>query len=118
MGYASNKGISEHTLKFIITRSEERRGGNALIFKCYFLRRAHSTEQTPLMMVFTSFAHFTTESTEAMQIKCLAQGHNILMKPEFEPPIAVSRNQHLNHMTNSKLKEYYLVDGEINHLMI
>ena len=37
--------------------------------------------------------HFTAESTEAMRIKCLAQGHNILM-PEFEPSTPVSRNRH------------------------
>ena len=43
--------------------------------------------------------HFTAESTEAMQIKCLAQGHDILM-PEFAPSASVSRNRHSNHMTN------------------
>ena len=41
--------------------------------------------------------HFTAESTEAMRIKCLAQGHNILM-PGFEPPTSVSSNRHPNHM--------------------
>ena len=35
--------------------------------------------------------HFTAESTEAMQIKCLAQGHNILMSG-FEQSTSVSRN--------------------------
>ena len=34
-----------------------------------------------------------------MQIKCLAQGHNILMSG-FEPSTSVSRNQHSNYMTN------------------
>ena len=43
--------------------------------------------------------HLTAESTEAMQIKCLAQGHNILM-PGFEPSTSVSRNRHSNHLTN------------------
>ena len=38
--------------------------------KCYFLRRAHSTEQTPATMVFPSGAHFSAESTEAIRIKC------------------------------------------------
>ena len=40
-------------------------------FKCYFLRKAHSTEQTPFNRVFKFGAHFTAESTEAMQSKCL-----------------------------------------------
>ena len=30
-----------------------------------------------------SDAHFTAESTEAMCIKCLAQGHDVLMQPGF-----------------------------------
>ena len=50
-----------------------------LIFKCYFLRRSHSTEQTPFTRVIPSGYHFTAESTEAMRNKCLAQGHNIVM---------------------------------------
>ena len=44
--------------------------------------------------------HFTTESAEAIRIKCLAQGHNILMLPGFEQSASVSRNRHPNHMTN------------------
>ena len=51
-------------------------------------------------MVSPHGTHFISESTEAMQIKCLAQGHNILMQPALEPSIAVFRNQNLNHMTN------------------
>ena len=43
--------------------------------------------------------HCTAESTEAMQIKHLAQGHNIQM-PGFKPLTSVSRNRHSNHMTN------------------
>ena len=31
--------------------------------------------------VFQRGTNFTAESTEAMRIKCLAQGHNILMQP-------------------------------------
>ena len=51
----------------------------ALIFRCYFLWRAHATEQTPFMRMFLTGTHLTAELTEAMQIKCLPQGHNILM---------------------------------------
>ena len=43
----------------------------ALIFKYYFLRKAHSNEQTPFTAVFPSATHFSAESTEAMWIKCL-----------------------------------------------
>ena len=49
--------------------------------------------------------HFTAESTEVMRIKCLAQGHNILMSG-FETSIFASRNQHSNHMTNM-LQDYF-----------
>ena len=45
------------------------------------------------------FTHFTGESTEAMQIKCLAQGHNILMVG-FKLSTSVSINRHSNHMSN------------------
>ena len=72
----------------------------ALIFKYYFLRRAHSSEQILFTRVFPSVTHFLDESTEAMRFKCLAQGYNILMQPVFEQSIAVSRNRHLTHMTN------------------
>ena len=43
--------------------------------------------------------HFTAESTEAMQIKSLAQGENILMLG-FEPSTFCIQNQHSNHYTN------------------
>ena len=43
--------------------------------------------------------HFTAESTAAIQIKYLAQGHGILM-PWFEPSTSVSRNRHSDHKTN------------------
>ena len=71
-----------------------------LIIKCYFLQNAHSTEQTPFTIVSPPGTHFTAESTEAMWIKCLALGQNTLMLLGFELSITVSRNRHLNHMTN------------------
>ena len=43
--------------------------------------------------------HFTADSTEAMRVKCLAQGHNILM-PGYEPSTSVTRNRHSNQTTN------------------
>ena len=71
---------------------------DALILKCYFLLKTHGTEQIHFKMVFPPVTHFTAESTEAMQIMCLAHGHGILMHPVFEPSIAESRNRHLSHM--------------------
>ena len=35
--------------------------------------------------VFQSGSHYLTESTEAIQIKCLTQGYNILMQWIIEP---------------------------------
>ena len=72
----------------------------ASIFKCYFLRKAHSSEETTFTRVTLSGTHFSADSTEAIRIKCLAQGRNILMQSGFEPSIAVSRNRQLSHMTN------------------
>ena len=46
---------------------------NTLTSKCYFLRRAHSTEQTSFMRAFPSGTHFTAESTEAAQLSRLKQ---------------------------------------------
>ena len=63
-------------------------------------------------MVFQPRTHFTAESTEAMRIKCLAHGHNILMQTGFNLLISVSRNQHLSHMTTMLLEEGE-VDGGI-----
>ena len=51
------------------------------------------------MRVSSPCTHFTAESTEAMWIKCLAQGHDILMSG-FEQLTSVARNRHSNHMTN------------------
>ena len=73
---------------------------NAWISKCYFLRRAHSTEKTSFTKVFQPGPHLTAESTEAIQMKCLAQGHIILMQTRFGPSIPVYINRHLTHMTN------------------
>ena len=72
---------------------------NALIFKFYFLQKDHSTEQTPVMRMFPSDIHFSAELTEAMVIKCHAHGHSMPAQPVF----AVTRNQHLTHMTNMLL---------------
>ena len=43
--------------------------------------------------------HFSAELTEAMQIKYLAQGNNILL-PGFEPSTSVSRNRHSGQTIN------------------
>ena len=58
-------------------------GQNALLFKCYFFQKANGTEQIHLTREFPSGTHFTAESTEAMHLKCIAQGHNIMMQTEF-----------------------------------
>ena len=60
--------------------------------KCDFLgailpkRSYHGTSFARLSSPGT---HLTAESTEAMRIKCLAQGHNVLL-PGFEPSTSVS----------------------------
>ena len=61
----------------------------------------HSTKQTPITMVIQSGIHFAAESTETMRIECLAQRHNILMQPGFEPSIAVSKTDIL-HLPQKK----------------
>ena len=63
---------------------------NVLIFKCYFLRKSHNTEQAVSMMLFPSGSHFTANSTEAMQIECPAEELSILVQPDFKPSINVS----------------------------
>ena len=60
-----------------------------MITKCYFLRKTHSTEQTQFTRVFPSVTHFTVELTEAMQIKCIAQQHNIPMDVTTNVTIAL-----------------------------
>ena len=52
------------------------------------------------MREFPPGTYFTAKSTEAMRIKCLAQGHNILMLLGFDPSISVPRNRHHTHMNN------------------
>ena len=64
----------------------------ALMFQCCFLQRARNTEQTACPRVFLTGAHYSAESTEARQIKCLALGHDILMQPRIGPSISVYRN--------------------------
>ena len=57
---------------------------------------------SPLHEVVPPGTHLTTGSTEATRIKCLAQGHLILM-PGFEPSTLASRIRHPNHMNNVPL---------------
>ena len=71
-----------------------------MIFKCYFLQRAHSTKKTPFKRVFPSDTHFTAKSAKALRKQCLAQGHYIPMQPGCESTIAVSGNRHLTCMAN------------------
>ena len=51
------------------------------------------------MRLFPPGTQLTAELTEAMWIKYLAQGHNILL-PGFEPSTSVSRNRHSRQTTN------------------
>ena len=55
---------------------------------------------------FSFHFHFTPESTEAMRIKCLAQGHSILI-PGLVSSTSVSRDQHSNHMTYMLIVVYF-----------
>ena len=52
------------------------------VFKCYSSEKLITL--TILHEIFPNGTHFTAESTEAMLIKYLAQGNNILL-PRFEP---------------------------------
>ena len=49
------------------------------MFKCYFLRIAHGILQVHFTMVFQTSTYLSAESTEAMHIKCLSRGHNIMI---------------------------------------
>ena len=48
-----------------------------MIYQCYSYK-----------MFIPPGTHFTVESTEAMGLKCLAKGHNILM-PDFKRPTLI-----------------------------
>ena len=68
-----------------------------MIFKCYSSKNLIALNT--LTRLSPPGTHFTAELTEAMQIKSLAQRHNILM-PGFKLSASVSRKQHSSHMTN------------------
>ena len=80
----------------MITKANE----NPLIFKCYFIRKDYGNEQAPFTSVIPFGIHFSADSTETMQTKCLAQDLNELMQPGYEPSIAVSRNLQFAITTN------------------
>ena len=69
---------------------------------CYFLQSSQCAEQSTSTGVCPFDALLSAESTETMQIKCLAQGHNIFMKPKVELLISLSRYQLLTNMTPHK----------------
>ena len=52
-------------------------------FMCYFFQRADSHKTTTLHKVFPCGDHYSAESTEAMQIKYLAQRFNVLALPRI-----------------------------------
>ena len=60
-----------------------------MIFKCYSSEKLITLNT--LHEVVPPGTHFTAESTEAMRIKSLAQGKNILMLG-FEPSTSVSKS--------------------------
>ena len=57
----------------------------------YVYSSNYGTKQTHFMRVIPSGSHFRAESTEAMPIKFLVHGHNIMMHPRVKPSIAVSK---------------------------
>ena len=61
-----------------------------IFFYVLLPQKAYRTEQTPFTSVFLSGSDFTAESTEAIRMKCLAQGHNILMQWKYYPLFPVS----------------------------
>ena len=63
------------------------------------LLRKKSYHWVPFTRLSHPGTHFTAESTEAIRIKCLAQGHNILM-PRFDTSTSISRSWNSNHMTS------------------
>ena len=71
---------------------------NALFISINIARVQHSASRDGNILSAKS-TRTDGQSTEAMQIKYLAQGNNILL-PGFEPSTSVTRNRHSNHMTN------------------
>ena len=71
-----------------------------VIFKCYSSEKLITLNT--LHKAVPPGTHFTAESTEAMRIKCLAQGYNVLL-PGFKTSNSVSRNKHPEHMTSMPL---------------
>ena len=69
----------------------------SMISKCYSSKKLIALNT--IHEVDPSGTHFTAESTDAMQIKCLAQGHNILISG-FVQSTSVTRNRYSNHYTN------------------
>ena len=62
--------------------------------------------------------HFSAESTEAMRIKCLAQGNNILLLG-FEPSTSVSKTDILANRPICSFLFYFIEDGlEILHWLM
>ena len=49
--------------------------------------------KTTLTRVLPSGTHYLGESTKAMKIKCLVQGHNISMQSRIQPSNSASINQ-------------------------
>ena len=71
----SNAGITEKCVcHCYITKYPIK---NTLNFNCYFLRKTHSTEQTPFASMSPPDTHQSAQTTE---IKCHAQWHNTLVE--------------------------------------
>ena len=60
------------------------------------------------MRLYPPGTHFTAESTEAMRIKCLTQGNNILL-PGFEPSTSVSKTDILTNRPICSKTDCHLV---------
>ena len=88
--------VADHAAA-ILSNNYFGRKWKCVIFKYY------SSEELITLSPFTRLSptgtHFTAESTEAMRIKSLAQGENILMLG-FEPSTFCIQNRHSNHYTN------------------
>ena len=84
-----------------------------LIFKQYFVRRAHSTDQTPNTWVFPSGTHWTAESTETMWANILI-AEPTMMQPRVEPSICISRNRLFALMVNMPMDAWKAVSCQDN----